>query len=228
MTANHISMDPEKVSAVTNWPPLTTRKKVQQNRKFIRKFSSVAAPLHALTSFKLEFQWNLKAKEAFKTLKRLFTTAPILIVPDLALQFIVEVDASNKGVGAVFSQRSAKDDRIHPCAFLSRKMTPAERNYNVGNKELLAIKVALEEWRHWLEEAEQPFVVWTDHKNLEYLKSAKRLNTRQARWALYFSRFRFTISYRLGSQNAKPDALSRLYEPEPTAKEPETILPPDR
>ncbi|KAI3377948.1 hypothetical protein L3Q82_009079 [Scortum barcoo] len=103
-------------------------------------------------------------------------------MPDPKLQFIVEVDASNEGVGAVLSQRSPKDNRIHPCAFLSRKLSSAERNYDVGNRELLAIKVALEEWRHWLEGAEQPFLVWTDHKNLGYLNSAKRLNSRQARF----------------------------------------------
>ncbi|KAI3368531.1 hypothetical protein L3Q82_025536, partial [Scortum barcoo] len=80
----------------------------------------------------------------------------------------------------LYVKRSATDNRIHPCAFLSRKLTPAERNYDVGNKELLAVKVVLEEWRHWLEGAEQPFIVLTDHKNLQYLKSAKRLNSQQA------------------------------------------------
>ncbi|KAI3356745.1 hypothetical protein L3Q82_003428 [Scortum barcoo] len=122
-----------------------------------------------------EWKWNPKAEEAFRRLKELFTTAPILMVPDPVLQFVVEVDASNKGVGAVLSQRCATDNHIHPCAFLSHKLTPAKRNYDVGNRELLAIKVALEEWRHWLEGAEQPFIVWTDHKNLEYLKSAKKI-----------------------------------------------------
>lgn len=76
------------------------------------------------------------------------------------------------------------------------------RTYDVGDLELLAIKIALKEWRHWLEGAEQPFLVWTDHKNLEYLKTAKRLNARQARWALFFNRFSFSLSYRHGSKNA--------------------------
>ncbi|KAI3356003.1 hypothetical protein L3Q82_017274, partial [Scortum barcoo] len=76
--------------------------------------------------------------------------------------------------------RLATDNRIHPCAFLSRKLTSAERNYDMGNKELLVDKVALEEWRNWLEGEGQPFIVLTDHKNLQYLKSAKRLNSRQA------------------------------------------------
>ena len=95
----------------------------------------------------------------------------------------------------------------------------------MGNRELLAVKMALEEWRHWLERAEQPFLVWTDHKNLEYLHTAKHLNSRQARWALLFTRFNFTISYRPGSKNVKPDALSRLYSSSATPSVSETILP---
>ena len=83
-------------------------------------------------------------------MKKLFTTAPVLTVPDPERQFIVEVDASSLGVGAVLSQRSLKDSRIHPCAFLSKGLSPAEQNYDVGDRELLAIKMALEEWRHWL------------------------------------------------------------------------------
>jgi hypothetical protein len=84
----------------------------------------------------------------------------------------------------------------------------------------------LEEWRHWLEGAEHPFIVWTDHRNLAYIQSARRLNSRQARWALYFGRFNFTLTYRPGSQNVKPDALSRLYSPEDPLTDLETILPP--
>ena len=232
ISANQIQMDPEKVSAVANWPSPTNRKKVQQflgfanfYRRFIRNFSGIAAPLHALTSPHVMFKWNIQADEAFQKLKKLFTTAPILTVADPRRQFIVEVDASNDGIGAVLSQRSVQDNKLHPCAFLSRKLTTAERNYDVGNKELLAV---LEEWRHWLEGAEQPFLVWTDHKNLEYIKNSKRLNSRQARWSLFFNRFHFVLSYRPGTQNVKPDVLSRLYDPEPVAKEPESILPPNR
>ncbi|KAK5885832.1 hypothetical protein CesoFtcFv8_016929 [Champsocephalus esox] len=113
---------------------------------------------------------------------------------------------------------------MHPCAFFSRKLSPAERNYDIGNRELLAVKLALEEWRHWLEGAEQPFVVWTDHKNLEYIRSAKRLNSRQARWALFFTRFDFSLSYRPGSKNIKPYALSRQFQPESAPSHSENII----
>lgn len=232
-------MDPEKVRAVAEWPTPTSRNEVQRflgfanfYRKFIRSFSTVAAPLHDLTSVKMPFQWSPAADRAFSHLKQSFSSAPVLVLPDPLRQFVVEVDASDVGVGAVLSQHSSQDERLHPCAFLSRKLTGAERNYDVGNRELLAVKVALEEWRHWLEGAEQPFLVWTDHKNLEYLRSAKRLNSRQARWALFFyfvklnlNRFNFTLSYRPGSKNVKPDVLSRLFDPDTSPEEPTNILP---
>lgn len=89
------------------------------------------------------------------------------MVPDPEQHFILEVDASSLGVGAVLSQWNQKDNRIHPCAFFSKRLSPAEQNYDVGNRELLAIKMALEEWHHWLEGSKQQFLVWTDHKNLE-------------------------------------------------------------
>ncbi|XP_077456638.1 uncharacterized protein LOC144074205 [Stigmatopora argus] len=92
--------------------------------------------------------------------------------------------------------------------------------------ELLAVKMALEEWRHHLEGASQPFTVLTDHKNLEYLKSARRLNPRQARRTMFFSRFNFTLNYVPGSRNGKPDALSRVFHPTNSEEEPPTILPP--
>ena len=86
--------------------------------------------------------------------------------------------------------------------------------------------MALEEWRHWLEGAEHPFVVWTDHKNLEYIQTARRLNSRQARWALFFGRFKFSLTYRPGCQNTKPDALSRVFCKEEDSEEvPDTIVP---
>ncbi len=194
-------------------------------RRFIRNFSLVAAPLTVLTSPKVPFRWNSQAQEAFDVLKSHFISAPVLCLPDPERQFIVEVDASEVGVGAVLSQRSPRDEKVHPCAFFSHCLSPAERNYDIGNRELLAVRLALGEWRHWLEGAARPFLVWTDHKNLEYIRSAKRLNARQARWALFFGRFNFSLSSRPGSKNTKPDALSRLFEGPGRDAAPDTILP---
>ena len=173
----------------------------------------------------MRFLWSPEAEAAFQELKRRFTTAPILTMPDPQRQFVVEVDASNEGIGAILSQRSQQDGKMHPCAYLSRRLSKAERNYDVRNRELLAVKVALEEWRHCLEGASQPFLVWTDHKNLEYIRQAKRLNSRQARWELFFNRFSFSLSYRPGSRNVMPHVLSQLFDPEPVAKVPEPLLP---
>ena len=87
------------------------------------------------------------------------------------------------------------------------------------------MKLALEEWRHWLEGTKVRFLVWTDHRNLEYIRSAKRLNSRQVCWSLFFDRFNFTLSYRPGSRNLKPDALFRQFPecPDETVK-PSTII----
>ncbi len=110
-------------------------------------------------------------------------------------------------------------------AYYSRKLTPAEQNYDIGNRELLAIKLALKEWGHWLEGANHPFTVITYHQNLQYLREAKRLNPHQARWALFFTWFHFTITYHPGNRNCKTDALSRLISTV-TPSDPEPIHPP--
>ncbi len=104
----------------------------------------MATPLTALTSPKVSFRWCSAAETAFRELKARFTSAPILQIPDPDRQFMVEFDASEVGVGAVLSQRASADQKLQPCVF-SRRLTPAERNYNIGNWDLLAVKLALEE-----------------------------------------------------------------------------------
>jgi len=114
-------------------------------RLFIRNYSCVAASLTALTSTTILFRWTPEVETAFIKLKHWLFSAPVLIQPDIASQFTVEVDSSEIAVGAVLSQRSSPDGKLHPCAFFSRKLSPAERNYDVGNRELLAVVLALEE-----------------------------------------------------------------------------------
>ncbi|KAL0168516.1 hypothetical protein M9458_036738, partial [Cirrhinus mrigala] len=228
-----VAMDDTKVNAVRNWPLPKTLKELQRflgfsnfYRRFIRNFSTVAALLTAMVKRgNTRLNWSSDALRAFQDLRQRFTTAPILRHPDPQQPFIVEADASSTGVGAVLSQRQGQPSKTYPCAFYSLKLSPAEKNYDVGNRELLAMKLALEEWRHWLEGARHPFIILMDHKNLEYLRTAKVLNHRQARWSLFFTRFNFTISYRPGSQNTKADALSCVHEPDQASSPPETILP---
>lgn len=182
-------MDQRKIRAVMEWPTPRTVRELQRflgfanfYRRFIRDFSKVAQPLTSLLRGKpRRLLWTPAAQEALERLKWAFTTAPILRHPDPSRPFVMEVDASEVGVGAILSQRFGESPKLHPVAFFSRKLSPAERNYDVGNREHLAIKLALEEWRHWLEGAVHPFVIFMDHKNLEYLRTAKRLTPRQAR-----------------------------------------------
>ncbi|KAK3548962.1 hypothetical protein QTP70_022660 [Hemibagrus guttatus] len=221
-----VEIDVVKVRAVTEWPAPTTVHELQCflgfanfYQRFIRNYSAVAGPLTSLLRGKpKKLTWTDQAPTAFQQLKSCFTTAPILRHPDPDLPFVVEVDASSSGLGAVLSQRHGEPGKLHPCAFYSRKLMVAEVNYDVGNRELLAIKTALEEWRHWLEGAHHPFQVLTDHRNLEYLRGAKWLNPWQARWAV-------TVTYRPGSKNSKADALSRQFEAANESGQPDLILP---
>lgn len=127
-------MDPEKARAIREWPTPTSLKHLLHflgfanfYRKSIKNVSSIASPLHALTSLNNHFVWTKQAEDMFQLMKERFTTAPVLTLPDPKLQFIVEVDASDVGIGAVLSQRSVKDGCLHPCAFLSKKLSSAER-----------------------------------------------------------------------------------------------------
>uniref|UniRef100_A0A803JG23 Gypsy retrotransposon integrase-like protein 1 n=1 Tax=Xenopus tropicalis TaxID=8364 RepID=A0A803JG23_XENTR len=215
-----LEMDPGKVRAVLDWAQPFSLRAIQRflgfanyYRQFIKNFSLIVAPITNLTKKGADPSiWPPEAVQAFETLKKEFSSAPILRPPDSALPFIVEVDASEVGAGAVLSQRHPITNKMHPCAFFSRKFSPAEINYDIGNRELLAVKLALEEWRHLLEGAKHLVTVYTDHKNLLYIESAKRLNPRQARWALFFSRFNFSLTFKPGSKNTKADALSRSFD----------------
>ena len=209
-----LSMDPKKIQTVIEWKKPATIRDVQCflgfanfYRIFIQNYSKIAASLTRLTC-KDKLEWSTEADQAFETLKKAFTTAPILTHPDFQKPFFLETDASDFALGAVLSQ-SSEDGRLHPVAFHSRKFTAAEINYEIHDKELLAIVDSFQEWRHFLEGAQHPVTVYTDHKNLEYFMSAKVLNRRQARWSISLSRFNFVITYRPGSQQIRSDALSR-------------------
>ncbi|KAL0148462.1 hypothetical protein M9458_056272, partial [Cirrhinus mrigala] len=229
LSAKGVQMDQGKVSAIQEWPqPLTDELQRFLSfsnfyQQFIKNYSSITAPLTSLLRGKPKnLTWNPAAHEAFQRLKNIFSTAPLLHHPDPELPFTVEVDASTSGVGAVLSQAVSEPPLLHPCSLYSCKLSPAEQNYDVGNRELLAIKLALEEWRHWLEGAAHQFTIITDHKNLQYLREARCLNPRQARWALFFTRFK--ITYRPGSKNVSVDAFSCHFSSD-CPSEPEPIIP---
>ena len=100
--------------------------------QFIRSYSTIAAPLTLLTLVKVRSVWDEAAEKAFRELKRRLVSAPILVLPDQS-RFIMEVDVSDGGVGAILSQHSAGDSKVHPCAFYSHCLSPGEQNYDIGN-----------------------------------------------------------------------------------------------
>ncbi|KAI2646352.1 Transposon Tf2-6 polyprotein [Labeo rohita] len=102
--------------------------------------------------------WTLVAAAAMKTLHEVFMLASLLVHPDPQKPFIIEDDASTSGVGAVLSQQQGNPPRLHSCPLFSWKLSPLEQNYDIGNRELVTIKLAFEKWRHWLKGARQPFV----------------------------------------------------------------------
>jgi hypothetical protein len=127
---------------------------------------------------------------------------------DQSREVVIVTDASDYVSAGVLSQRDG-EGVFHPVAFFSKKHSPAECNYDIYDKELMAIIKALEEWSPECEGAEHTLQLITVHKNLEYFMSKKLLNRRQARWAQFLSRFDYEIVYRPGKSNGKADALTR-------------------
>lgn len=220
------SMDPEKVKSIMEWNAPKSLRDVQCflgfanfYRQFIKDYSKIVAPLVALTKRSPSFKWNDDAQRAFDLLKERFSTAPVLAHADLEKPFIVETDGSDFALGAVLSQIQS-DGELHPVAFYSRKFTPAEINYEIYDKELLAIICAFQVWRKYLEGSPHKIVVYSDHKNLEYFMTTRTLNRRQARWSMFLSSFDFVILFRPGKMQGKPDALSRRSEYQPKPDDP--------
>ena len=155
-----------------------------------------------------KWEWSEKQEETFEELKKRFTEEPVLAAPNIDKKIRMEVDASDYATGGVLSME-CEDGLWRPVAFLSKSLNETERNYEIHDKEMLAIIRGLEAWRHLLEGAQTKFKIWMDHKNLEYFMKAQKLNRRQARWALYLSRFDFILKHVAGTKMGKADGLSR-------------------
>jgi len=147
-------------------------------------------------------------QKTFDELKGIFTSKPVLAAPDLDKEFRVEADTSNYATRGVLSMKCS-DEKWKPVAFISKSLSDTERNYEIYDKEMLVVIRCLEAWRHFLEGVAVKFEIWTDYKNLEYFMKAQKLNRRQARWALYLSKFDFTLKHVPGSKIGKADSLSR-------------------
>jgi len=212
---NCVEMDPVKIMGVAEWPMPMSKKEVQSFVGFtnfycwfISNFSHHAHALFDLTRKDVRFTWGNRKQDTFDQLKELVTLAPVLALPDSEHPYHVEADGSRVTMGAVLSQLSPEDDKWHLVAFLSKSLSAVKHNYEIHDTEMLVIVRALEEWRHYLEGAQHPIEIWTDHKNLEYFCVTQKLNCHQAQWSLYLSRFNFTLHHKPGCSMGKPDALS--------------------
>ncbi|KAM4064895.1 transposon Tf2-1 polyprotein [Hirsutella rhossiliensis] len=194
-----IRVDPEKVQAIQQWQRPRSVKGVRSflgfanyYRQFIPRFSNIAAPLTALTKKDAVFAWSKECDKAFEELKALLTSAPVLAQWDPDRETIVETDSSENA--------------------------PAECNYPIHDKELLAIIRCLEHWDAELRSVKS-FTVLTDHLNLRYFTKKQQLSERQARWAETLSRYSFTIKHRPGKEAVVPDTLSRREQDMPHSAE---------
>ena len=235
-----IRMDPKKIAAVMEWPAPRHLKDVQGflgfcnfYRRFIPDFAKIAHPLTALTKKDALFKWSDDCKAAFLRIKQRFQDGDILAHFDPSRETILETDSSDYVSGATLSQ--VVDGVLRPVAFMSKKMLPAECNYEIYDKELLAIVRAFEEWPAELSAVHDPTKVLTDHKGLEYFTSTKNLVRRQVRWNEFLSQFNFKIDFRPGKQGGKPDALTRRSSDKPQSAQDEriqyqqqTLLKPER
>jgi hypothetical protein len=217
ISTDGVQVDPEKVQVVASWQRPRTVKGVQSflgfcnfYRRFIRDYSRITAPLTRLTRNDHAFDFNTECITAFEKLRRCLLSAPLLAHYDAGSQCMLETDASDTVVAAVFSQKGL-DGEWHPVGYFSKTMAPAEINYPIHDKELLAIVRSLEHWRSELEATGHDINVITDHKALEYFMTSKLLSARQARWAEILSRYRFQITYAPGKLN-RADPLTRRHD----------------
>jgi len=148
-------------------------------RRFIKDFAQIARPINVLTQKDEKWRWEETQQKAFDGLKKIFTSRPILVAPDLDKEFRVEANASNYATRGVLSMKCS-DEKWKPVAFISKSLSDIERNYEIHDKEMLAVIRCLEAWRYFLEGATVKFEIWTDHKNLKYFMKAQKLNQRQA------------------------------------------------
>src|ERR1700753_1153854 len=185
----------------------------------------MARPLHDLEKKDTKFEMTPERIEAFNKIKTAIASAPVLAHANPEKPYLLETDTSNYAYGAILSQKQ-DDGKIHSIAFLSKSMSPAEKNYDIYDKEMLAVVKALQHWQQYLERSQHPISIITDHKNLEYWKQPRSLNHRQIRWLDLLQHYDFKIIYRPGQESGKPDALSRRHDhrDEGRVETPRTLL----
>ncbi len=206
-----LRMDQSKVQAIQEWEPPTKVTElrsflglVNYYRRFIRGYSSIAAPLTDLLKKGKNWDWSSRCQQAFEELKKAIVEETVLTLPDYGKPFEVHTDASDFAIGGVLMQEG------HPIAFESRKLNSTERRYTVQEKEMTAVVHCLRTWRHYL--LGSKFIVKTDNVATSYFQTQRKLSPKQARWQDFLAEFDYTMEYKPGKANLVADALSRKGE----------------
>ena len=211
--ADGLRVAPDKISAVQQWPRPRSVTDVRAflglanfYRRFVRDYSRIAMPLTELTKDTVMWRWGPEQQSAFDLLKAALCAPPVLRVPDQSKPFVLHCDACKYAIGATLQQDHGNG--LQPVAYFSAKMTDAERNYDVREKEFMALLRACLHWRHYLH-GTQPFTLLTDHDSLKYHKSMPNLSGRLARWMEKMAEFDYKLQHIPGKDNVVADALSR-------------------
>ena len=202
-----VATDPAKIAAVKDWPVPSNVKELRSvlgatsyYRKFVENYGVIAKPLTNLLRKGALFVWTAVEEKAFHTLKNALITAPVLALPDFSKMFTVETDASDTGIGAVLTQDG------HPLAYVSKALGPHTRGLSTYEKEYLAILLAIDQWRSYLQMSE--FRIVTDHNSLVHLNDQQLHTQWQHKAFTKMMGLQFTIVYRKGVENRVADALS--------------------
>ena len=207
ISSEGVSMEEGKIKDVLDWPTPNSVKALRgflgltgYYKRFIKHYGIICRPVTDLLK-KDGFCWNEQADAAFKKLKQIMCTSPVLRLPDFERPFVIETDASNGGIGAVLQQDS------HPIAYLSRALSTRNLDLSVYEKELMALVLAVTKWRHYL--VGHHFIIKTDHQSLKYLLEQKLTTPLQHKWLTKLLGLDYEIQYKKGSDNTAADALSR-------------------
>jgi hypothetical protein len=208
ISAAGVSTDQSKIATVRDWPVPTSVKELRSflglsgyYRKFVKNYGIIAKPLTNLLRKGVLYVWTNETDQSFQTLKHSLINAPVLSLPDFAKQFVIETDASDSGIGAVLLQAG------HPIAFVSRALGPRTKGLSTYEKEYLAILMAIDQWRPYLQCGE--FKIVTDQRSLAHLNDQHLHTAWQHKALTKMLGLQYTIVYRKGSDNTAADALSR-------------------
>ena len=204
-----VAVDPEKVKCILTWPTPKNVKGVRgflgltrYYRKFIQDYGKIAKPLTELTK-KDNFSWGIEAVKAFEEMKRIMTSPPVLILPNFDLPFEVKCDAAGRGIGAVLMQQR------QPIAFFSKALSDGNLEKSVHEKELMALVLCIQHWRHYLLGRE--FIVHTDHKSLKHFLQQRVSSPDQQCWLAKLLGYQFEVKYKPDLENRADDAMSRCH-----------------